>query len=559
MAKLTWTDSTGANEFPLKSGTTIGRSPGNDLQLSGARTSGHHARIVDNAGRWAVEDCGSTNGTYVNGERVSRRDLKPGDIIGIGTTQIAFHESDAAGAPKEPRRGSSTTSKGISSFDTVTVVSAMPGHANAAPPRTTAINAAPVLGTGREDPEVLTRRFRASYEIAQAAAATLDIPELMNRALGALFGIFDRAERAFILLVDPQSGEVRTSAVRRRTPSDREEITLSHTALKQAMDRQEAILCVDALQDTRYAAARSVVALGIRSMMIAPLLFQSEALGAIYVDTRAGVGGFTQPDLELLTVAAGQMAACVANAQLHEKMVASERLAAVGQTVAGLTHCIKNILQGINGGVFIVDRALEKNDLERLTFGWEMLKRNQSFMEDLVFDLLSFSKQRRPQREETDLNGLCEDVCALARARADEKGVAFSFEPDPDLRPIQVDPMGIRRSVLNLAMNAVDASAESKASVTVSTHAPTDGEARIAIADTGCGMSEGTQAKLFTVFFSTKGAKGTGLGLAVTKKVIEEHGGDIDVASKEGEGTTFTIRLPVVPPTTPPTDAAANP
>jgi len=557
MAMIVFSESEGRREWPLKAVTRLGRAADNDIQLASPRASSYHAVIRREGGRWVIEDNQSTNGTYVNGRRITRATLREDDTIAIGGLSLTFRTQVPPGtstiflageAPSEVEPGE----EGAARRAEEVLESVFKDDSRIETFATTAVRLpSEVEARPEDDPAVVARRFRASYEISKAVAATLDIAGVMDRVLGSLFEIFRAAERAFILLVDPETGEISSGAVRRRVPTDTQEIGMSRTALRQAMDRREAILCTDAMRDGRYAAAQSVVNLGIRSMMIAPLVFQDRTLGAIYVDTRSAAGRFSQPDLELLSAAAAQVAGCVANAQLHEQVVKTERLAAVGQTVAGLSHCVKNILQGIKGGAFIVDKALEKGDADGVKRGWDMVKRNNAFMENLVFDLLSYSKQRTPEYRPTDLNALCGEIAELATARARQKGVTLTFQPDEALPSVEADPNGIRRCVLNLAMNAVDACEKNHGTVTLFTEAPgADGSARIGVRDTGCGMSEAVKAKLFTVFFSTKRSKGTGLGLPVTKKIIEEHGGRIEVASREGEGSTFLIHLPVARPAT---------
>jgi len=552
MAKLVWTDNDARQEHELQAETRIGRALDNDIYFLDPMASTAHAKILSKDGAWIIEDIGSTNGTFVNGERCKLATLRNGDVIRIGDTELTFVGEPAPGPTTlflkkgDPQFRTSTIGGGAAGPDATVgeLDSVLRDNGNVGQIETTAVTV-PIdrAEPPAADADVLARRLKASYEISKATAATLDLPGIMDRVLAALLEIFAAAERAFILLLDPDTADISSAAVRRRAP-DAEEVTMSRTAIQHAMDRREAILCTDALHDARYAEARSVVSLGIRSMMIAPLIFHDELLGAIYVDTRRGAGGFAQPDLELLTVAAGQVAGCVVDARLHEQVVTSERLAAVGQTVAGLAHCIKNILQGIKGGAYILDQAFEKGNQEGVTAGWEMVKRNNGFMEDLVFDLLSFSKQRVPNYVATDLNELCKDVCDLAAARGDGKGVPVTFNAAPDLEPVEIDPTGVRRCLVNLAMNAVDACDENAGKVTVATEPPSDGFARVIISDNGCGMSEEAKAKLFAVFFSTKGSKGTGLGLPVAKKVVDEHGGRIDVESQEGKGTAFTVCLP---------------
>jgi len=555
MATLSWNSPEGPKQHDLGDLTRIGRLPDNELSLLDGATSGLHARILRQGDAWVVEDNGSRNGTFVNNDRVSRRPLRDGDRVLVGRTEFLFRTAQPPAAEGGQtlmwRRGQPAPAEGRPS----TVARALPIEellrsdtrgATITPVSTLAVARAAVARPDANAAQ-LARRLKATYEISQATAETLDTAELLDRVLAALVGLFETADRAFILLSDPQSGEVTTAAERCRIAGQAAEGGISKTALDQAMRSGDAVLCQDAAADDRFAEAASIIGLGIRSLMVAPLVFRDQGLGAVYVDTMRGIRAFAEADLELLCVAANQVAAVLANARLHDKVVASERLAAVGQTLAGLTHCIKNILQGIKGGAFILDKGLGLDDLDRVRKGWEMVRRNNGFMEELVYDLLTYSKQRPPEYALADLNALCAETCAYIEERAKAAGVPLNLVPDPELGPVQVDPKGIRRCLLNFVGNAVDACAgRPGAAVTVEVQGKAhDGFARILVRDTGCGMAPETIAKLFTVFFSTKGSKGTGLGLPVSQKIIEEHGGRIDVASEVGKGTTFTICLPV--------------
>ena len=286
--------------------------------------------------------------------------------------------------------------------------------------------------------------------------------------------------------------------------------------------------------------------LDIRSLMSAPLVAKDELVGVVLIDTTDATKPFAEADLRMLTGIAAQAAMAIRNGQLYEEKVRSERLAMVGQTIAGLAHCVKNILNGIQGGSYMVDLGMSKADEGMTRKGWDMVKRNNAFMHGLVLDMLAYAKEREPDYQMTQVNDLVRNVCELMAERASQNRIELSHELAADLRPIAVETTQIQRCVLNLVTNAIDACAGQGASVVVSTSLHEDqGEVHIAIADDGCGISEENQKRLFQVFFSTKGSSGTGLGLAVTHKIVREHRGEIDVASEEGKGTTFTIRLPL--------------
>jgi len=235
--------------------------------------------------------------------------------------------------------------------------------------------------------------------------------------------------------------------------------------------------------------------------------------------------------------------------RLEKELINSERLAAVGQTVAGLAHYIKNILIGLKGGRYIVDVALDKNDTDKLKGGWQAIKRNIGRISDLVMDLLTYSKEREPEYENCLPNEIVNDVCELVEATAREHHIEIIKDFDLSIHEVLMDPRSIHRSLLNLVSNAIDACASDEYSgikwqIRVKTALEKGNIVRFEVKDNGSGMSAEVRENLFESFFSTKKGKGTGLGLLVTRKLVEEHKGKIDITSKLGKGTTFTILLP---------------
>lgn len=239
--------------------------------------------------------------------------------------------------------------------------------------------------------------------------------------------------------------------------------------------------------------------------------------------------------------------------QLQRELIKSERLAATGETVAGLAHGIKNILGGLKGGVYIVENAFKKKDMHGLRNGWDMVKRNIDRISDLVMDLLNYSKEREPEYEKCSPNAIAEEVCILMDAKAKESGIKIVRDLDPTIGDVSLDPKGIHSCLLNLVSNAIDAFTcdddddDKEYLVRVTTKRESDKALILQVSDNGCGMDETVRKQIFTSLFSTKGSKGTGLGLLVTQKTVHEHGGTIKVDSEPGKGSTFVIRLPSEP------------
>ncbi len=315
-----------------------------------------------------------------------------------------------------------------------------------------------------------------------------------------------------------------------------------------AKERKPAIVN-DVSSDSRFIGATDEsTGFTTKSILCVPMQTKEKLLGVIEVINRLDGSAFTEHDQLLCSAIANQAAIALENSRLHEEKINQERLVAIGQTVAGLAHCIKNILNSIGGGSYILEAGVKRQDPDKVERGWGIVKKNNQFMEQLVLDMLSYSKERKPEYSEVDINEVCESVCQLCGEMAKTKNAELLLEGNPSIGPVQIDEKGIKRCLMNLVSNAVDASEEKEGTVRVSTgQAEEEGRFVIKVQDSGYGISEENIEKLFRVFFSTKGSKGTGLGLPVTHKIITEHGGKIDVESVIDEGTTFTITLPKKP------------
>jgi signal transduction histidine kinase len=237
--------------------------------------------------------------------------------------------------------------------------------------------------------------------------------------------------------------------------------------------------------------------------------------------------------------------------RLEQELIESERLAAIGQTVASLAHYMKNILFGLKGGVYLVNTASkgDETDSDSLETGWDMVERNLGRISDLVLDLLEYSRDREVEYEDCSPNEIGNEVCEDFAAKAREHGIEIVRDFDSSMRGVVLDPKIIRRCMSNLVANAIDAcifdsNQQKEWVVRVRTLLEDDGNVLFEVSDNGCGMDEEVKRKLFRTFFSTKEGRGTGLGLLITQKLVHEHGGTIRVESEPGAGSTFSIRLP---------------
>jgi signal transduction histidine kinase len=300
------------------------------------------------------------------------------------------------------------------------------------------------------------------------------------------------------------------------------------------------------MTDQRFTKGKSVHNLTIRSAICVPIKGRDRILGVLNIDSSVANFTYTPDQLRLLTAIGLLTGMAIENTRLYQENVQKERLAATGETVASLSHSIKNILQGISGGAEVVEMGLEKGNLENVRTGWKMLQRNLDKVQGLTLNMLAYSKPRKPTLELTHLPHVLNECLELVRTPAEDKEVVLLSELDESVPPIAVDADGLHQAVLNLLVNAIDAVPAKTGVVTLSTQFDAGRqEALIEVQDNGVGISKEDQKKIFAPFFSTKGQRGTGLGLAVTKKIVEEHGGRIELKSEVGQGTTFRMRLPI--------------
>ncbi len=246
----------------------------------------------------------------------------------------------------------------------------------------------------------------------------------------------------------------------------------------------------------------------------------------------------------------------VRKGEYHSLDLNAECLAAIGQTVAGISHCIKNMLTDVRGGMSLIEIASNSRSWERLDKGHSILNRNIERIASVILDMLDYSKERQPRKGCVSLISLVEEVIGSVESEAEMHQVKLEQRLDPDAKMVEVDAQQIFRCLLNLIHNAIEATPKggtvwvgseqksNQATLNRLRDPSAKGAVIIRVGDTGPGIGAEDCKNLFEPFFSTKGSKGTGLGLAVTRKIVEEHGGRIEVDSEPGEPAVFAIHLP---------------
>jgi PAS domain S-box-containing protein len=236
---------------------------------------------------------------------------------------------------------------------------------------------------------------------------------------------------------------------------------------------------------------------------------------------------------------------------LQNRLLQSEKAAAIGRAVTAIQHAIKNMLNSLSGGSYLARHGMTKNERERTEEGLRMIDEGIARINDLSINMLKYAKEWKLELQTTDLERLVEDISATIGQAARAKGVATRFHAADHLPPVSCDERLMHMAIMDMATNAVDACClkqyddSENAEIVFNVFLEINEKFVIEIIDNGVGMTEKTKADIFTPFFSTKEEWGTGLGLALTSRIINLHGGEIEVESEIGRGSKFRVTLPL--------------
>lgn len=300
MAKFIFDISGKMSEVELSDQYTIGRQPSSNVVLSDPRASGNHAYLICDNEQWTLRDLDSSNGTFVNGVKIETIELHHGDRVQIGTTVMEFSTDSMGSATVEMQ----VTIEGGKS-DAPLIHSRVDGRGNE---KFLKVDEIPDLEQLKQDYE----KLRIANELNQAIGLEADIDVLLARILDEVFKLLP-ADRGVILLMDPATRKLTPRATKQRSDK-KEDIVLSNTVINEVFGSGEAVLTSDATLDSRFSAAKSVMATGMRSTMCVPMIYRAQLYGIVHLDSLFARGVFSNKDLQILTGLAAQAGRAIDNA-----------------------------------------------------------------------------------------------------------------------------------------------------------------------------------------------------------------------------------------------------
>jgi two-component system, NtrC family, sensor kinase len=568
--------------FELPDSTTLVGRESRQLPLTDNTVSRRHCELIYNNdnGEWVLRDLGSSNGSYVNGMRiVGKHALKLGDQVRVGRTLMVFGSQPGVSRAT----GGNVRLAGEESGMDSAIMAAIPANEDSM------VLAVP------EPAAAAMSNLKILYQLGAALGSSFDIDQVLEVVMDLVFEHV-KADRGIILLIDERNNELIPKVVRLRdddeaspvraaraaaaqagpatlgpdepipvagvTPghtngngAPQPKIHASRTIINYVIQNAEGVLSSNAMADQRFSKGKSVHNLGIRSALCVPIKARKlgakngvgdEVIGVIYIDSSVKNYTYAPDQLRLLTAIGLQAGMAIQNAKLYQQGLVAERLAAVGETTAALSHSIKNILQALRGGADVVEMGLKSSNVAQAGKGWRIVERNLDRVYNLTLNLLAYSRPREPRLEMVNPRTIINECLELVAAVANERGAMVVADVDEAMPAVPMDPSGMHQVIMNLLSNALDAVQPQQGLIRI--EARYDAENRqstIEVIDNGSGVPASMMRHMFELFHSTKGNRGTGIGLAVAKKIVDEHEGSISVKSAPGEGTTFTVRLPV--------------
>ncbi|WP_342378902.1 ATP-binding protein [Myxococcus stipitatus] len=406
---------------------------------------------------------------------------------------------------------------------------------------------------------------RLLLDLARTTSGVLETSSILDVASDFLVHLLD-VSNCYIMLYDESSKVLRGAAASAAHRDFFRTVIVSlgsdTVAARAARERRPvAIEDVDAAGEGFN--AQLVQRFGEKALLALPLTSREELIGVVLVDDTRRARPFGPELVELAEATCGQLALSIANARLYEslwasyaelaatraEMVKRERLAALGELSAIVAHEVRNPLGVIFNAVASLRRLLEPaGDAAMLL---DILGEESDRLNRMVGDLLDYTRPRDPVLQHEDLGRVLQDSLEAARVQGGgaDRPVHIDSDVEPGLPPVPMDRRLIRQALVNVAVNAIQSMPQGgrvQVRARREAHAGRE-QLRIDVADQGPGIPAELLHRVFEPFFTTK-AQGTGLGLAVVKRILEEHRGEIAVDSIPGRGTTFTFRLPLSQP-----------
>ena len=518
--------------------TTVGRHPSSDITLPRSTVSRFHARVVREGPRYFVEDLNSSNGTFLNTGSIERAELCNLDKVLFGDVEFTFYLDE------EGSTGS------IGNTDSNVLVDQGMDLGQTTVLHTKAITDPDLALAEIGDIESVARAskyLKAHYQLLDLIHERPGQDRLLSGFLELLVDVLQAGRGAIMLEEEGREGRFQPAAVFVRDEKDlNQDVRISKTIVDRCVNERLGLVSRDAVTDERFSQSDSVMNQNVRATVCVPLLIRDRIFGVCYLDSHSDREVFDETDLSFVANLTSQLALAIDNLRMARERAQAEQLVLIGQTMAEISHSIKNVLSIAGSSMELMERYLKARNFEKMDKSWDMIRHAMERIHTLATDMLNYSRNEKRQLSEVCVNETAKDVYKDLKLELDRLGIGIELTLAPDCKPCWLDSEALYNALMNLAVNACDAIADSnrEGHIQLATGMGKDC-VTISLSDNGPGIPPEMQESVFHPFFTTKGANGTGMGLAMVKKFVHEMGGEITLHSDPDNGATFRLAFPI--------------
>jgi two-component system NtrC family sensor kinase len=561
---------------------TIGRSPHNAIIVASNTVSRRHAVMISRDDHYFIKDMDSRNGTYINDEKVAISRVEHRDRITFGDQTFLFLKtmgnqadpatdivSDAthtlvlspvASDPGDFLACSAENARFelFAQYADDTLLENRPLHFDHK--QLSLLDKIRGRGWTPADDENLAadlqqvstlkrahHRLTLLYRLSERLRATSDTKEMLEEGLSLLLEAISAAERALIMLRSRKDDALEVVASKHRNAEMEEtDIQISRTLLDWVIKEKMALMTQNASSDLRLKDSESIQASHLNAIICVPIIITGKVIGIVYVDSERLFEPVNQEDVAFTAAVAHELALSIVNVKLQNSIIRNERMAAIGLTISNLAHNIKNLTMMNQGAIDLMRLHLERIDDEKADKCWQMIEKSFTRINTLTVEMLDYASERKLSPASTDINRTISAFSDLLTQSIENKGITLHLDLSVDNPHLLIDGKQFQRALLNLFINAVDAVADrADGEIRISTAVEDARWLVVAVKDNGCGIPPDKQTKIFDLFFTTKGTKGSGLGLPMVNKFIDSSGGKLLLNSEKDIGTTFKMVFPL--------------
>ena len=407
------------------------------------------------------------------------------------------------------------------------------------------------------------RRLSLLYQLSESLRTASDAMEVYEKGIDLIMKAMPDAEYALVAKRDTSRGgfNILTFKFADQREASKDTIPISHTVFDWVLTEKVSLVSENLIEDQRFQASDSISINDLRSIVCAPISGNNRVIGLLYAQANNMVSPFDKEDAKFISAVANEIALNIDNIHFQKAMLRNERMAAVGLTVSNLAHNLKNLLAVNQSAAQLMDSYIKENEYSNIEQKWQWIKNSLDDIRKLSTDMLAYVKDEDLRPYAVDINALITDSRSVFETSLSDDGVRLELSLTDQKTLWVVDAIRLKQALLNLVVNAADALKDCReARIVVATSVSADHNLVISVADNGCGIPEDNKGKVLDLFFTTKGSRGTGLGLAMVQKFVEKSGGRLTFESKEGEGSHFKMIFPqLMPEDKPASDSQPNP